>query len=84
MATVAAGAAASQSFIAPHSSASTWPKAIQRSWSTGSTRSTASDTAPNIPRRPQWNSSGSSATRRNWLKVNPAGAAIAGTKVDSR
>jgi len=72
-ATCADGAAASHWFIAPHSSASTWPKVIQRSRSTGSTRDTASDTRGKSPRRPQWNSSGSSASSRNWLTVNPAG-----------
>ena len=35
--TVAWGAAPSHWFIEPHSSASTWPKLIQRSWSTGIT-----------------------------------------------
>ena len=37
-ATWLAGAAASHMFIAPHSSASTWPKVIQRSDSTGTHR----------------------------------------------
>jgi len=59
--------------MAPHSSASTWPKVIQRSRSTGSTRDTASDTSGKRRRRPQWNNSGSSASIRNWFMVKPAG-----------
>ena len=72
-ATCAAGAAASHWFIEPHSSASTWPKVIQRSRSTGITRDTASDTSGNSARGPQWKSSGSSASTRNWFIVKPAG-----------
>jgi hypothetical protein len=68
----------------PHSSASTWPKAIQRSCSNGSTCASAAEIEGNMARRPQWKSSGSSALIRNWLKVKPAGAAISGTKVERR
>ncbi len=68
----------------PHSSASTWPKLIQRSVSSGMILATAALTRGNICRCPQWNSIGSSASIRNWLKVNPAGGATAGTKVESR
>ena len=46
------GAAASQVFIAPHSSASTWPKLIQRSDSMGMTLATASAISGNRPRMP--------------------------------
>ncbi len=70
--------------MAPHSSASTWPKPIQRSRLSGMTRPIASDTALNRWRMPVWNSNGSSASRRNWLNVNPAGSAISGTKVEIR
>ncbi len=44
------GAAASHMFIAPHSSASTWPNVIQRSDSTGTTLAIASATSGNMPR----------------------------------
>ena len=81
---VALGAAASHSFIAPHSSASKWPKAIQRSRSRGMIRRRASRLRPNILRSPVWNISGSSPRTRNWLKVKPAGGAMSGTKVESR
>jgi hypothetical protein len=64
-ATWALGAAASHWFMEPHSSASTWPKLIQRSRSTGITRATASLTSGNNWRWPQWNSIGSSASMRN-------------------
>ena len=70
-------------FIAPHSSASTWPNVIQRSDSTGTTVATASATSGNIPRWPVWKSSGSSATTRNWLKVNPSGL-MSGIQVEIR
>jgi hypothetical protein len=83
-ATTAWGAAASQAFMAPHSSDSTWPNAIQRSCAGGSTCATAAEIDGNMARGPQWKSSGSSASIRNWLKVNPAGGAISGTKVESR
>ena len=38
----------------------------------------------NIWRCPQWNSMGSSASIRNWLKVKPAGGATSGVHVDRR
>jgi hypothetical protein len=47
-------------------------------------RATASRTSGNMRRSPVWKSSGSSPSARNWLKVNPAGGAISGTKVESR
>src|SRR4051794_30401947 len=47
------------------------------------TRSIASRTDGNIERWPVWNSSGSSSSMRNWLKVKPVGP-ISGTRVDSR
>jgi hypothetical protein len=78
------GAAANHMFIAPHFSASTWPNVIHRIDSTGTTLATASATSGNIARGPVWNSSGSSASIRNWLNVNPAGGATSGTDVDSR
>ena len=59
---------------------STWPNVIQRSVSTGMIRPTASDTDGKSPRDPVWNSSGSSATTRYWLKRMPA----SGTKVEIR
>ena len=65
----------------PHSSASTWPKVIQRSVSIGTTVATASLTESNSMRWPVWNSSGSSSSMRNWLKVKPVGPTSA-TKVD--
>jgi hypothetical protein len=49
----AAGAAASHSFIDPHSSASKWPKPSQRSRSTGMIRATAAEINGNIFRFPQ-------------------------------
>ena len=79
-ATRASGATSSHSFMDPHSSASKWPKVIQRRSSTGRTRATASDTSGNRPRRPVWKSSGSSASIRNWLKLMPT----SGTNVDRR
>ena len=82
-ATCALGAAARNSFIAPHSSASKWPNMIQRSRSTGITVAIASDTIGNIWRRPVWNSSGSSASTRNWLNVKPVGP-MSGTSVQMR
>ena len=69
--------------MAPDSSASTWPKLIQRRDATGSTRPTASDTSGNIPRGPVWNSVGSSPAIRNWLNVKPPGA-TSGTHVERR
>ena len=42
---------------------------------TGTIRLTASDTSGNIRRGPVWNSRGSSAFTRNWLKAKPAGGA---------
>ena len=69
--------------MAPHSSDSTWPKVIQRSDATGSTRSTASQTESNMDRCPVWKRSGSSSSIRNWLKVNPSGP-MSGTCVDNR
>ena len=80
---VACGAAASHSFSAPHSSASTWLKAIQRSRRMSMTRATASETAGKSARWPQWKSRGSSASTRNWLKVKPLGP-TAGRKVERR
>lgn len=77
--TWARGAAASHWFMAPHSSASTWPKLIQASRSSGMIARTASLICGNIWRWPQWNSRGSSASMRNWLKVKPAGGATSGT-----
>ena len=71
-------------FMEPHSSDSTWPKVIQRTDSTGTTRATASATSGNMPRGPVWKRSGSSAAIRNWLKVKPAGGATSGTKVERR
>ena len=65
--TAARGAEASQLFIEPHSSASTWPKPIQRTESRGMTRAAASDTRGNKPRIPVWNSSGSLPPTRYWL-----------------
>ncbi len=78
------GEAASQRFIAPHSSASTWPKLIQRSFSSGMILATAALISGNIARCPQWNSIGSSASIRNWLKLKPAGGATASTQVERR
>jgi hypothetical protein len=72
-ATWLSGAAVSHMFIEPHSSASTWPKVIQRRAWTGTTVATASATRGNIPRGPAWKSNGSSALTRNWLKVKPSG-----------
>src|SRR5688572_11818493 len=77
------GAAASQMFIAPHSSASTWPNVIQRSDSTGTTLAIASATSGNRPRAPVWKMSGSSPTTRNWLNVKPTGV-TSGTQVEMR
>ena len=56
---------------------------IQRSDSTGSTVATASATSGNMPRGPVWNSSGSSAATRNWLKVKPSGL-TSGIQVEIR
>ncbi len=67
------GAAVSHAFMAPHSSPSTWPKLIQRREAGGRTVATASLTRGKSIRMPVWNSSGSSPTTRNWLKVNPSG-----------
>ena len=78
------GAASSQVFMEPHSSASTCPNVIHLTSSTGMMRLTASDTSGNIWRWPVWKSRGSSATTRNWLNVKPAGGATSGTHVDSR
>ena len=47
------------------------------------TRPIAADTSGNIPRWPVWNSSGSSASTRNWLNVKPVGP-TSGTKVEKR
>jgi hypothetical protein len=82
-ATWAFGAAASHWFMEPHSSASTWPKAIHRSRSIGKTLDTASDTRGNIARGPVWKSNGSSAWIRNWLKVKPS-SVTSGTNVEKR
>jgi len=60
------------------------PNAIHRSRVSGITVVMAAETAGNRWRMPVWNSSGSPASRRNWLKVNPAGSAISGTKVEIR
>ena len=49
----ARGAAASHSFIDPHSSASRCPKASQRSCCTGMIFATAAETTGNIFRNPQ-------------------------------
>ena len=70
-------------FIDPHSSASTCPKVIHRTDSTGTTRATASDTSGNMARGPVWNSSGSSPRMRNWLNENPPGA-MSGMSVEMR
>lgn len=70
-------------FMAPHSSASTCPKETQRSDSRGSTVATASATRGNMPRGPEWNSIGSSAASRNWLKVKPSGL-TSGAQVEMR
>jgi|SRR5215467_5026167 len=51
---------------APHSSASRWANAIQRSRASGITVSMAAATAGNRARIPVWYSSGSSASMRNW------------------
>ena len=77
------GAEASHMFIAPHSSASTCPKEIQRSDSTGRTVASASATRGNNPRRPVWKSSGSSPMTRNWLNVKPIGV-TSGIQVEMR
>src|SRR5438874_1267186 len=53
-ATCACGAAARNSFIAPHSSDSRCPNMIQRSRSSGTTEATACDTSGNMPRGPVW------------------------------
>ena len=76
----AEGAAASHSLAAPDSSASMWPKLIQRSCSIGRTAPTASETSGNMARMPAWNSNGSSPVTRNWLNEMPA----SGTKVEKR
>jgi hypothetical protein len=68
---------------APHSSASRCANAIQRSRGSGITFSTAARTAGNSARIPVWYSSGSSASMRNWLKVNPSGP-MSGIKVEIR
>ena len=52
--TCASGAAASQSFIAPHSSASMCANEIQRSLDTGITWDTASLISGKSPRMPVW------------------------------
>jgi hypothetical protein len=70
-------------FIAPHSSASTWPNVIHRRCSTGTTLPIASETAGNDPRNPVWKSSGASALTRNWLNVKPRGG-MSGVKVENR
>ena len=67
------GAAASHSLSEPHSSASTWEKAIYRGRCDGITLATASRTSGNIRRRPVWKSSGSSSTTRYWLKEKAPG-----------
>jgi hypothetical protein len=46
-------------------------------------RPTAAMTSGNRERCPAWNTIGSSASIRNWLKVNPSGL-TSGTKVESR
>ena len=53
-ATWARGAAARNSFIEPHSSASTWLNAIHRSRSRPTIRSTSADTTGNSARMPVW------------------------------
>jgi hypothetical protein len=80
----ARGAAASHWLREPHSSFSTCEKPIQRSRPTGRTAATASRTAPKSLRGPVWNSSGSSSSTRNWLKLNPPGIADGGTGVEMR
>ena len=70
--------------MAPHSSASMWPKAIHRRRFSGMTLVAASDTAAKSCFIPVWNRSGSSASRRNWLNVKPEGSATSGTKVEMR
>ncbi len=75
------GAIASQLFSDPHSSDSTCEKPIQRSDAGSITCAIASRTDGNRLRIPVWNSSGSSSTTRNWLKVNPPGMTLGGTGV---
>jgi hypothetical protein len=77
----AAGATASQWLSAPHSSASTCEKPIQRRRAGSMTRATASRTAGKRLRIPVWNSVGSSSTIRNWLNVKPPGMTLGGTGV---
>ena len=47
-------------------------------------RLTASEICGNIRLGPVWNSNGSSAVIRYWLKVKPSGGAMSGTKVEKR
>ena len=82
--TWAAGAAARNWFIAPHSSASTCANEIQRRSPIGTIRPTASDTSGNSWRIPVWNRNGSSPRIRNWLNEKPAGGATSAMWVDSR
>ena len=78
------GAAARNSFIAPHSSASTWPNVIQRRRSTGMHRRDGlrhqREHAAGVR---CGTASGSSASTRNWLNVKPVGP-TSGTKVERR
>ncbi len=69
--------------MAPHSSASTWPKVIQRSRSSGVTVAMASATSGKVARWPVWKSRGCSSSIRYWLKVKPVGP-TSGTKVENR
>ena len=47
------------------------------------TLAAASETSGNMRRGPVWNSSGSSASTRYWLNVNPPGL-MSGMQVDRR
>jgi hypothetical protein len=82
--TSARAAAASQSFIEPHSSDSTWPKLTRRSRSSGMTRATAPLTRGNGCRPPQWNSSGSSATQQELVEDEIHGFDMGGQPVRVR
>src|ERR1700712_3627155 len=79
----APGPASGRAVIAPHPSDPTWPKDSHRTRSIGRTFPTASETSGNIRRGPRWNSIGSSASIRYWLKVRPPGTASA-TNVERR
>jgi len=67
--------------IEPHSSDSTWPKAIQRRLDSGRTRAIASDTSGNMRRGPVWNSSGWSALDQELFEREGRPGAASGTQV---